>query len=47
MIVFFFLFLITDLYFFIPAVIFIPSAELVIPIGMATNEANEEFKHNH
>ena len=37
------LFFITDLYFLIPAVIaqiFIPTAELVIPTGIAINEAN-------
>ena len=37
------LFFITDLYFLIPAVIaqiFIPTAELAIPTGIAINEAN-------
>ena len=40
---FVFLFLKIDLYFLIPAVIaqiFISTAELVIPIGMVTNEVN-------
>ena len=39
---FFFLFLIIDLYFLIPAVsaqVFDPIAELVIPIGIPTEEA--------
>ena len=43
----FFFFLIIDLYFLIPAVIpqfFIPTAELVIPAGMVTNEANAEME---
>ena len=42
---FFFLFLIIDLYFFIPAAIahfFNLIAELVIPIGMPNKEAKEE-----
>ena len=40
-------FFIIDLYFLIPAVIaqcFIPTAELVIPIGTQTNEANAEIE---
>ena len=40
---FLFLFLIIDLYFLIPAVIpriFSPTAELVIPIGISSKEAN-------
>ena len=43
----FFFFLIIDLYFLIPAVIpqiFVPTAELVIPAGMVTNEANAEIE---
>ena len=39
--------MIIDLYFFIPAVIaqiFNPTAELVIPIGIPTNEANPEIE---
>ena len=46
---FLFFFFIIDLYFLIPAVIakiFIPTAELVIPTGTQTNEANEEMKYN-
>ena len=41
------LFFIIDLYFLIPAVIvqiFIPTAELVILTGIATNEANAEIE---
>ena len=41
----FFFFFIIDLYFLIPAVIaliFIPTAELVIPTGTQTNKANAE-----
>ena len=41
----FFFFLIIDLYYLIPSVIvqtFNPTAELVTPIGMSTNEANAE-----
>ena len=44
---FFFFFFIIDLYFLIPTVIaqmFIPTAELVIPTGTQTNEANAEIK---
>ena len=44
---FFFLFLITDLYFLIPgtiAQIFNPIAELVIPIGIPTEEAKAEME---
>ena len=40
-------FMIIDLYSFIPAVIakiFNPTAELVIPIGIPTNEANPEIE---
>ena len=43
----FFFFLIIDLYFLIHAVIadiFVPTAELVIPKGIATNEANTEIE---
>ena len=43
---FFFFFLITESYFLIPAVIaqvFIPTAELVITTGAATNEVNAEI----
>ena len=43
----FFFFLIIDLYFLIPALIpqiFVPTAELVIPAGMVTNEANAEIE---
>ena len=39
--------MITDLYFLIPAVItqiFIVAAELVIPAGIPTNEANAEIE---
>ena len=42
---YFFFFFSIDLYFLIPAVIkqtFIPTAELVIPTGTETNEANSE-----
>ena len=42
---FFLFFLITDLYYLIPAVIaqiFNPTAELAIPTGTPTNEANPE-----
>ena len=42
-----FVYMIIDLYFFIPAVIaqiFNPTAELVIPIGIPTNEANPEIE---
>ena len=41
------LFLITDLYFLIPAVfaqIFNPTAELIIPIGIPTKEAKAEIE---
>ena len=41
------LFFIIDVYFLIPAVIskiFIPTAELVIPTGTETNEANSEIE---
>ena len=44
---FFLFFLIIDLYFLIPAVItqiFIPIAELVIPIGILTKEAEAEIE---
>ena len=44
---FFFFFFITDSHFLIHAVteqIFIPTAELVMPTGIATNEANAEIK---
>ena len=44
---FFFFFLITDLYFLIPAVftqIFNPIAELVIPIGIPIKEAKAEME---
>ena len=44
---FFFFFFIIDLYFLISAVIaqmFIPTAELVIPTGISTNEANAEIE---
>ena len=44
---FFFFFLIIDLYFVIPEVIaqiFNPTAELVMPKGIPTNEANSEIK---
>ena len=44
---FFFFSFINDLYFLIPAVIpqvFIPTAELVIPTGPKTNEANAEIE---
>ena len=43
----FFFFFIIDLYFLIPAVIeqiFILTAELVIPTGTKTNEANAEIQ---
>ena len=44
---FFFFFLISDIYFLIPAMIaqiFIHTAELVIPTGTPTNEANAEIE---
>ena len=44
---FFFFFVITDLYLFIPAVIeqiFNPTAEFVIPIGIPIKEAKAEMK---
>ena len=44
---FFFFFFITDIYFLISAVIaqsFIPIAELVLPTGIHTNEANAEIE---
>ena len=44
---FFLFFLITDLYFLIPAVIaqtFISAAELVVSTGTLTNEANAEIE---
>ena len=44
---FFFFFFIIDLYFLIPEVnaqIFLPTAELVIPTGIATNGANGEIE---
>ena len=44
---FLFFFFIIDLYFLIPAVIaqiFIPTAELAIPTGTQTNEANPEIQ---
>ena len=44
---FFFFFFIIDLYFLIPAVlaqIYIPTAELSISTGIATNEANTEIE---
>ena len=44
---FFFFFFIIDLYFLIPdaiAQIFVPIAELVIPTGTQTNEANVEIE---
>ena len=44
---FFFFFLIIDLYFLIPAAIaeiFIPIAELVIPIGISSKEAKAEIE---
>ena len=44
---FLFFFLIIDLYFLIPAVIaqiFNPNAELVISIGIPTNEVNAEIE---
>ena len=43
----FFFFLIVDLYFLIAAMIvpvFIPTAKLVIPTGIQTNEANAEIE---
>ena len=43
----FFFFFIIDLYFLIPAVIaliFLPTAELVIPTGTQTNKANAEIE---
>ena len=42
---FFFVFLITDLYFLIPAVIN-TIAELVIPIGIPTKEARAEMERH-
>ena len=47
---FFFFFLITDLYFLIPAVvtqIFNPIAELVIPIGITLKKQKEKWKRIH
>ena len=43
----FLFFFVIDLYFLIPAVtaqIFVPTAELVIPTGTQTNEANAEIE---
>ena len=44
---FFFSFIIIDLYFLIPAIIaeiFIPIAELIVPVGIPTKETKAEIK---